>query len=155
LVEDLVHLGGVADIEHHRMRTAASRAHRVHRRDARDAVAVERDDLGARAGEGQRDGTPEAAASPGDRRHPAIQPEGGERILKGKPLDQSITSRNGKNGTLAPGAMSVALSSSTTRPSESTMEDKMPAPSRGNFLAIHVPSGPASNLARRYSRRPG
>ena len=55
-----------------------------------------------------------------------------------------------------PGAsVARSLSSRTTNPSDCTIEDRMPAPSRGYLPGDGGATVARSRLARRYSRRPG
>ena len=55
--------------------------------------------------------------------------------------------------TIAPGSTAARSSGSSTNPSAATMEDKMPAPSRGNLRTDGVPSSSVKSSARSHSRR--
>ncbi len=101
-------------------------------------------------------GLPDAGPQPGKiqqlyvNRGPLARSAGGTpAVHHGHPK----TSENGKNSTTAPGTSSVRLSSRTAKPSDCTIEERMPAPSFGYFWAIMAPPSRAS-VARRYSRRP-
>src|SRR5579863_6448089 len=65
-----------------------------------------------------------------------------------------ITSAKERKSTTAPGITAPAASPRMTSPSELTIEERMPAPSRRNFSATRT-SPSRLRLARRYSRRPG
>src|SRR4029079_6406132 len=51
-------------------------------------------------------------------------------------LHEPNTSENGRKSTSVPGAISFMLSSRITKPSDCTIEDRMPAPSRLNLRAM-------------------
>src|ERR1041385_805236 len=63
------------------------------------------------------------------------------------------TSLKGRKSTMLPDSSRVNASGSSTRPSASTSELRMPAPSRGNLLATRPPSASRERRARRNSRR--
>src|SRR5487761_324079 len=64
----------------------------------------------------------------------------------------AMTSLNGRKSTVPPNSTWLNPSGLSTRPSDSTIEVRMPAPSRGNFSATQ-PVSPGLRRARRYSVR--
>src|SRR5260370_28804235 len=66
----------------------------------------------------------------------------------------AITSEKGKKSIIVPAARSLVVSSRTTRPSDCTIEERIPAPSLGDLTAMTAPPL-RCRLARRYSRLPG
>src|SRR5208282_3766973 len=65
-----------------------------------------------------------------------------------------ITSEKGRKSTMVPTVSSLTASSSMTRPSDRTIEERIPAPSFSYLTATTLWPW-RSRLARRYSRRPG
>src|SRR6516162_1996034 len=65
-----------------------------------------------------------------------------------------ITSEKGRKSTMVPTVSSLAASSNMTRPSDRTIEERIPAPSLA-YLTATMASPFRSRLARKYSRRPG
>src|SRR5215469_7538467 len=64
----------------------------------------------------------------------------------------AMTSLNGRKSTVPPSSTWLKPSGISTKPSDSTIEVRMPAPSRGNFSATQ-PVSPGLRRARRYSVR--
>src|SRR5580693_9142481 len=68
-------------------------------------------------------------------------------------LHEPNTSEKGRKSMVAPGARSVTSSPITAKPSDCTIEDRMPAPSLGYLSAMSRPPS-RCKVARTYSRRP-
>src|SRR6266851_5200873 len=70
---------------------------------------------------------------------PALSaPRGGEG--EDQRPDHPNTSEKGKNSTIPPGTSSLRPSSRTAKPSDCTIEERMPAPSFGYLRATMAPS---------------
>src|SRR6185437_1591286 len=118
-----------------------------------DGVDIEHGDARADAGERQRRGAADTARTAGDRRHFAVKAEGGEGVGEIEAAAHSITSLKGRKATTAPGSSRLTPSPISTSPSDSTIDVRIPAPSRGNFWATQPPSAPRSSRARTNSQR--
>src|SRR6266851_6284006 len=151
--EDAVDFRRVGDVERMRLGLAGGSGDFRGTLGAGLGVAVEHRDAGADTGEGEGDGAADAAGAAGDERDLAVEAEGGERVGEIEAFAHGITSLNGRNSTAEPAATRLTPSPSSTSPSDSIMDVRIPAPSRGNFSAVQPPAAPRTSRARTYSQR--
>src|SRR5579872_418483 len=142
----------IDDVERMRLGGAAEAGDLGGNRNAALLIAVENGDPRPQPRHGNGSGAADAACTPGDHRYLALEAERLQGICQLQPL-HSITSLNGRNATGSPAAKLVIPSAKTTSPSDQVIEDRIPAPSRGNFSAIHSPCSPSFSRTRIYSHR--